>query len=134
MKARWLGRWLEEIPPVALTSVPERLLHGDVQATNVMVRPALLEYQALIDWGGSGWGDPAHDLAGFPFRAVPWVLAGYREVAPDEDETMEARIPWRHLQLALFNLQRPAQPGRSWAERPAGMLLEFLRFFSGRSR
>jgi Ser/Thr protein kinase RdoA (MazF antagonist) len=122
---------LEVLAPAALAQVPERFLHGDVQATNVMVRPASREYLALIDWGGAGWGDPAHDLAGFPLRAVPWVLAGYREVAPKADKTMEARLLWRHLQLALFLLQRPPQPGRSWAERPVAMLLEILRFFLG---
>lgn len=131
MEGRWLGRWLEELAPAALAPVPERFLHGDVQATNVMVRPGSLEYLALIDWGGAGWGDPAHDLAGFPLRAVPWVLAGYREFAPDADETIEARLLWRHLQFALITLQRPPQPGRSWAERPMAMLLEILRFFLG---
>ena len=129
VEARWLGRWLEMLAPAALLSVPARFLHGDVQATNVMVRPNSLEYLALIDWGGAGWGDPAHDLAGFPLRAVPWVLSGYREVRPDRDESIEARILWRHLQLAVWLLQRPPQPGRSWAERPAAMLVEILRFF-----
>lgn len=130
VEGRWLGRWLDQLAPVALGPVPERFLHGDVQATNVMVRPDSRAYLALIDWGGAGWGDPAHDVAGLPLRAVPWVLTGYREVAPAEgDETVEARILWRHLQLALFLLQRPPQPGRSWAERPMGMLLEIVRFF-----
>lgn len=35
----------------------------------------------------------------------------------------------RHLQLALYLLRRPPQPGRAWAERPTGMLIETLRFF-----
>jgi len=130
LEARWLTRWLDDLAPVALAPVTERLLHGDVQATNVMVDPKSLEYLALIDWGSAGWGDPAQDFAGFPLRAVPWVLAGHREVAPvDGDETVEARILWRHIQLSLWLLRRGPQPGRSWAERPVAMFVEVLQFF-----
>jgi hypothetical protein len=94
-----------------------------------MVRAGALDYLALIDWGSAGWGDPAWDFAGVPLRAVPWMLAGYRQVAPlDGDETAEARILWRHLQLALFLLRRGPVPGRAWAERPLAMLLEIMRF------
>ena len=97
-----------------------------------MVRPDPPTYLALIDWGACGWGDAAHDFAGIPLRAVPFMLEGYREVAPlPEDETAEARILWRHLQIALYLLGRPPQPGLSWAERPAAMLLEIMRFFLG---
>jgi len=129
VEARWLSGWLDMLAPMALAPVTERFLHGDVQATNVMVHPGSLEYLALIDWGASGWGDPAWDIAGFPLRAVPLVLAGYREVVPFDDDTIEARILWRHLQLSLWLLRREPQPGRSWAERPVGMMLEVLRFF-----
>jgi hypothetical protein len=89
-------------------------------------------YLALIDWGACGWGDAAHDFAGIPLRAIPFMLEGYREVAPlPEDDTAEARILWRHLQISLYLLGRPPQPGLSWAERPAAMLLEIMRFFLG---
>ena len=89
-------------------------LHEDV------VRPGSSEYLALIDWGACGWGDPAHEFAGIPLRGVPCMLAGYREITPvPEDETPEARILWRQLQIALYLLGRPPQPGLSWAERPA---------------
>jgi Ser/Thr protein kinase RdoA (MazF antagonist) len=78
------------------------------------------------------WADATHDFAGKPFRAVPFMLEGYREVAPlPDDETAEARILWRQLQIALYLLGRPPQPGLSWAERPAAMLLEIMRFFLG---
>src|SRR5262249_19074523 len=71
------------------------------------------------------------DFAGVPSRAVPFMLAGHREIAPlDADQTAEARIVWRHLQLALWSLPRGAVPSRSWAERPLAMLLEVLRFFA----
>lgn len=130
VEANWLTRWFDMLAPAAMAPVTDRLLHGDVQATNVMVDPGSLEYLALIDWGSTGWGDPAHDFAGFPLRAVPWVLEGHREIAPvDGDETVEARILWRHLHLSLWLLRRGPQPGRSWAERPVAMLVEVLRFF-----
>jgi aminoglycoside phosphotransferase (APT) family kinase protein len=131
-EARWLSGWLDLLAPLALASLPRRFRHGDLQTTNVMVRPSPPTYLALIDWGACGWGDAALDFAGIPLRAVPFVLEGYREVATlPEDETAEARILWRHLQIALYRLGRPPQPGLSWAERPAAMMLEIMRFFLG---
>jgi aminoglycoside phosphotransferase (APT) family kinase protein len=127
----WLGDWLDRLAPAALQPTPLRFLHGDSQGTNVMVRPRPLAYRAVIDWGSTCLGDMALDFAGVPLRAVPFMLAGHREVAPlDADDTAEARIVWRHLQLALWALPKGAVPGRSWAERPLAMLLEVLRFFA----
>jgi aminoglycoside phosphotransferase (APT) family kinase protein len=126
-EAHWLMRWLEHLAPAVLAPVPRRFLHGDSQATNVMVRAGSLEYLAVLDWGSSGWGDPAWDFAGVPLRVVPSMLEGYRAIVSLE-EGVEARILWRHLQLSLYLLRREPQPGRSWAERPLGMLLEVMRF------
>jgi aminoglycoside phosphotransferase (APT) family kinase protein len=126
-EARWMTQWLERLAPAALAPVPRRFLHGDSQTTNVMVRAGSLEYLAVLDWGSSGWGDPAWDFAGVPLRVVPSMLEGYRAVAP-LDDGVEARILWRHLQLSLYLLRRDPQPGRSWAERPLGMLLDIMRF------
>jgi aminoglycoside phosphotransferase (APT) family kinase protein len=129
MEARWLLGWLDRLAPAALASMPRCFLHGDIQTTNMLVRAGSLEYLAVIDWGSAGWGDPAWDFAGVPLRAVPLMLQGYREVAALDDEaTAEARILWRHLQLALLVLRRSPLPGRSWAERPLAMLLEIMRF------
>ena len=127
-EARWFSEWLDRLAPAALAPVRRRFLHGDTQATNVMVGAGSLEYLAVLDWGASGWGDPARDFAGVPLRVVPSMLEGYREVAAPDDETVEARILWRHLQLALYLLRRDPQPGRSWAERPLGMLVDVMRF------
>jgi len=33
---------------------------------------------ALLDWGCAEWGSPARDLVGFPIRALPDLLSGYR--------------------------------------------------------
>jgi aminoglycoside phosphotransferase (APT) family kinase protein len=129
MEARWLTGWLDRLAAAALAPMPRRFLHGDLQTTNIMVRGDSLEYLALLDWGSAGWGDPAWDFAGVPLRAAPWLLAGHREVTLlDNDETAEARVLWRHLQLALLVLRRGPLPGRSWAERPLAMLLEIMRF------
>jgi aminoglycoside phosphotransferase (APT) family kinase protein len=131
LDARWLGAWVDRLAHARLDPVPHRLLHGDTQATNLMVTTEPLAYQAVIDWGSAGLGDPALDFGGVPLRAVPYVLAGHREVAPlDADDTAEQRILWRQLHLALLFLPRGAVPGRSWAERPLPMLLEILRFFA----
>jgi aminoglycoside phosphotransferase (APT) family kinase protein len=131
-EARWLSGWLDLLAPLALDPLPRRFRHGDLQTTNVMAIPDPPAYLALIDWGACGWGDAAHDFAGIPLRAVPSMLEGYRGVAPlPVDETAEARILWRHLQIALYLLGRPPQPGLSWAERPTAMMLEILRFFLG---
>jgi aminoglycoside phosphotransferase (APT) family kinase protein len=128
-EARWLSGWLDRLSPAVLAPVPRCLRHGDTQTTNVMVRAGSLEYLAVIDWGSAQWGDPAYDLAGIPFRAMPYLLQGHREVVPlAHDETAEARILWRHLTLALHNLWREPQPERSWAERPLTHLLDVLRF------
>jgi aminoglycoside phosphotransferase (APT) family kinase protein len=131
-EARWFSEWLDRLAPAALAPARRRFLHGDSQATNVMVRTGTLEYLAVLDWGGSGWGDPAWDFAGVPLRVVPSMLEGYRETAAtDGDGAVEARILWRHLQLGLYLLRRDPQPGRSWAERPLGMLVDFTRFLLG---
>ena len=130
LDARWLGRWLDRLAPTALEPTPGRFLHGDTQATNLMVSGSPLGYEAVIDWGSAAIGDATLDFAGPPLRAVPHMLAGHREVAPlDADATAEARILWRHLQLCIWTLPRGAAPGLSWAERPIPMLLEVLRFF-----
>jgi aminoglycoside phosphotransferase (APT) family kinase protein len=131
-EARWLMAWLDRLAPMVIGSTYRRCLHGDSQATNVMVRriSGKPTYSAVVDWGSSGWGDPAYDFAGVPLRAVPFMLEGYRSVSPLEgDETGEARILWRHLQLALYLLGRAPMPGWSWAEQPLPMLLEVMRFF-----
>jgi aminoglycoside phosphotransferase (APT) family kinase protein len=129
MEARWLGDWLDRLAPAALASPPRHFLHGDIQTNNMMVRAGSLDYLAVIDWGSAGWGDPAWDFAGVPLRAVPLLLHGYHAAgALPGEASIEARILWRHLQLALLTLRRGPLPGRSWAERPLSMLLEIMRF------
>jgi aminoglycoside phosphotransferase (APT) family kinase protein len=124
VEARWLTQWLDRLPPLLDTPHAMRFLHGDTQATNVLVSLAARDYLALIDWGGCGWGDPALDFSGMPLRAVPDVLAGYRELAPlPDDDTAEGRILRYHVHFALVNLRNDPQPLRSWGERPLSYLL-----------
>lgn len=128
-EARWLGGWLERLPPLLQVPDAHRFLHGDTQATNVLVHPGSHEYRAPSDRGGCGWGDPALDFSGMPLAAVPAVLAGYRAIAAlPEDETAEARILRYHLYFALVTLSAAPQPQRSWAERPLSYLLAVMRF------
>ena len=129
-EALWLERWLERLGSAALAPAVRRFVHGDVQATNVLIRRQEENgYLALIDWGGARWDDPASDFGALPLHAVPFVLEGYRRVAPlSTDETAEARIVWGHVQWSLFVLPRGAAPGRAWAERPLAVLLDVLRF------
>lgn len=126
LDAGWLEALLGRLEGAVQGATGRRFSHGDVQLTNVMVG-ARGEYLGLLDWGASGWGDPAEDFAGVPLRVVPALLSSYREVAPlDDDEHAEARILYRHLQIALFLVRRPPLPGRSWAERPLGAAFETL--------
>jgi Ser/Thr protein kinase RdoA (MazF antagonist) len=127
-EARWLRSWLDRLAVLTQAPTAACVLHGDSQATNVLVQATPLQYRAVIDWGGAAWGDVANDFAGVPLRAVPFMLEGHREVLP-LDEGIEARIVWRHLQLVLLMLPRGAVRGRSWAERPLAIFVDVLRFF-----
>lgn len=128
LDARWLSGWLSYLKQRASAPPTSVFRHGDIQATNVMVG-STGAYLALLDWGGCGWGDAAHDFAGVALRAVPFMLEGYQETSPlPEDGSFEARVVLRQLNIALFLVRRPPQPDKSWAERPLGMLLEMLRF------
>lgn len=129
IEARWFTRWLDALDAAVPDLVVECCRHGDNQATNIIVQPKTLNYEAILDWGSAGWGDPAHDFGGIPLRAVPYVLQGYRNVMPVAgDETAEARILRHNLTLALGNMFRGPQPDLSWAERPLGFLVETMRF------
>lgn len=40
------------------------LIHGDFGSSNILWNPSLNRITGVIDFGGSGFGDPAYDLAG----------------------------------------------------------------------
>jgi aminoglycoside phosphotransferase (APT) family kinase protein len=66
VEARWLHRWVERLRPLCGEPARPRLVHGDVQSTNVMVEPIGPTYSALIDWGCAQWRDPAIDHQRWP--------------------------------------------------------------------
>ncbi|PYE54634.1 phosphotransferase family protein [Deinococcus yavapaiensis] len=127
-EARWLTSWIAHLRVVGATEKTNAVLrHGDLQATNVLVRPSG-EYVVLLDFGACGWGDAADDFAGVPLSAVPFMLDGYREEGAGAlGASIEARIVARQLHIALFLARRGPQPDKSWAERPLGMLLDLVR-------
>jgi len=129
-EARQLLGWLDRLAPQVQAPVPRRFTHGDVNAANILVDPATLTYRALIDWGGAGWADAAWDFCPLALRAVPFVLAGYRAVAPlDNDAAAEARIVWHHVQLALYFIRPDRHPSRAEASaRIHRLLAELGRF------
>ncbi|CAM3808753.1 phosphotransferase family protein [Mesobacillus thioparans] len=55
----------------ALSNVQATLIHGDFGASNILWNPGSYEISGIIDFGGSGLGDPAYDFAG--------ILASYGE-------------------------------------------------------
>jgi aminoglycoside phosphotransferase (APT) family kinase protein len=129
-EARRLLGWLDRLAPQAQAPVPPRFSHGDVNAANILVDPATLTYRALIDWGGAGWGDGAWDFCPLALRAVPFVLAGYRAVAPlDNDDAAAARIAWHHVQLALYFIRPDRHPPHALAAARIRRLLAELGWF-----
>jgi aminoglycoside phosphotransferase (APT) family kinase protein len=128
--AGWLRALLDQLAPLALAPAPWRFTHGDVSASNILVDPTSHTYLALIDWGGAGWSDPAWDFAPVSLWAAPFVLEGYRAVAP-EAAPAAVRIAWRYTQLALFMLRHRHPLGSTNAILTATRLLGGLRFFLG---
>jgi len=123
--ARWFAKWLDRLAPMALAPMKPRFLHNDLQSSNIMVNYGSYAYLAMIDWGDAGWGDSALELQWMDFRAVPFVMKGYREVQPfDEDETVEARILWDQIMNVLRQLAGSLKSGRP----RASYAVELLRF------
>lgn len=75
-EAAWLIGMLECLEPAMRLGVSKVFCHGDSQGTNVMISAGPHDYLALIDWGSATWADPAHEPAGLPLRALPYLLEG----------------------------------------------------------
>jgi aminoglycoside phosphotransferase (APT) family kinase protein len=129
-QGRWLLAWFDHLEPFRPADPPFVLLHADAGPPNLLVDSAATRLEALIDWGKAAWGDPARDFVNVPLRAVPFVLAGYRELAPSGD--WEARALWYQLFWALARARKtgPHPPNRNWAAPTLSRLLEILRFFA----
>jgi aminoglycoside 2''-phosphotransferase len=55
----------------ACSNLTTTLVHGDFGATNILWDPTTYNISGIIDFGGSGIGDPAYDFAG--------ILSSYGE-------------------------------------------------------
>lgn len=118
-----LGRLHSSVPP---PDTYRRFIHGDITASNVLVRDDT--FHSIIDWDDAGWGDPAMDLVSLPLRVIDTALAGYRSVMPlDGDDTAEARILWDKLIGALQRLRLTPEPtaAPAWPT-PTGRLFDLL--------
>jgi len=107
--AKEISILIDELHAAVLEEAKICFLHSDVQDMNIMCTRDD-ELLALIDWGDAGWGDPTFDFAQIPFLAIPYVLEGYREVAPDLlDGTLKERIIWDKLNHAMVeSLKNPS--------------------------
>lgn len=96
-------RWADVASVAALT--PSTLVHGDFHPSNVRVRGGDV---LPFDWGSSGWGTPAEDVA----RADP---AAYAAASPGLDEDDAGRLAelgrlFRTLALIAWNDRGLASP------------------------
>ncbi len=55
-------------------------VHGDTHEGNVMCTNNFT-YAGLIDWGDSGWADPAIDFYMIPYQVIDTVLESYKTIA-----------------------------------------------------
>lgn len=125
------GLWTRDVlrrlrPAVPPADTFRRFIHGDVTATNVLIRDDT--FHSIIDWDDAGWGDPAMDLVSLPLRVIDAALAGYRSVMPlDGDDTAEQRILWDKLIGAVARLRLPPTPpvAGAWPT-PSGRLFDLL--------
>ena len=60
----------------------KRFVHGDTHDGNIMCSDDY-NYSALIDWGDSGWSDPAIDFYMIPVEILHFVLSGYKRIAKE---------------------------------------------------
>lgn len=104
-----IARLMDELRPAVLKEANTCFLHSDVKDMNVMCTRAD-EFLALIDWGDAGWGDPTFDFFRIPLSAIPVVLDGYREEAPDLlGSTLKERFIWDKLERAMSqSLEEPS--------------------------
>lgn len=54
-------------------------VHGDTHEGNIMCTN-IYQYSGLIDWGDSGWAEPAIDFYMIPYQVIDAVLKGYKTV------------------------------------------------------
>jgi hypothetical protein len=75
-EARWLEEWLDGWLRRRSRPSPGAFLHGDSQATNVMVEAGSLEYVAVLDWGSCGGETPRGTSPGYRCGSYPRCSKG----------------------------------------------------------
>ncbi len=109
LKAAWQG--------------PTVWFHGDISAANLLVRGG--DLSAVIDFGGSGVGDPACDLT------IAWTLFSgesrdtFRAALPLNDATWARGRGWA-LWKGLITLREHTKTNRVEAERASRVIDEVL--------
>jgi hygromycin-B 7''-O-kinase len=120
-----LTRWLTPLHG-ALSDhrIPRVFVHNDIQPANVMADHA--RYTAIIDWGDAGYADPAIDFRYLPLRALPFVIAGYRNAGCAAlDEAAIHRIWYDQIFGALIGIRRgPLPSAAAWGRPTATRLFE----------
>jgi aminoglycoside phosphotransferase (APT) family kinase protein len=102
--ARAMEQLITDLRPHVTKAVTTRFIHGDVHAMNIMCS-ADGRLLAIIDWGDSGWGDPAVDFAAIPLEMAAHALEAYRAEAPGVLEGVpEAGFLWNRLVDILDDL------------------------------
>ncbi|WNF24893.1 aminoglycoside phosphotransferase family protein [Mesobacillus jeotgali] len=77
------------------------LIHGDFGASNILWNPRTVEISGIIDFGGSGIGDPAYDFAGILSSYGEGFFNKCMELYPDGQEIAK-RV---HFYKSTFALQ-----------------------------
>ncbi len=78
--------------------------------------------------------DAAYDFAVVPLAVVPFLLDGYRLVAPVPGAaTAEARILWYHLAMAIWGLRFGLPRDRTWIAGRLDRLEHQMRAFVAQS-
>lgn len=122
-----LREWVKTLP----TEIPRRcLLHNDAHIGNILVHEG--RFTALIDWGDSGWGDPALEFEPMPIEAAPTAVKAWREATGFDDPTLEGRILRAILIVSLLRIKTPKERRRTPPNSKLLALLEFLRSTPGR--
>jgi aminoglycoside phosphotransferase (APT) family kinase protein len=100
------------------TAMPEPrrvFLHGDCAPAHFLVDEATNEITGLIDFGDTGSGDPAYDIAVltlWPTERLEPVLAGYKPAYDVSADVLDAYRIVRHLGAADWLMEHGFDP--SW--------------------
>lgn len=99
-------------------------VHWDLHTHNVMVHEG--RFEAMIDWGDAGWGDPAINFHCLPAEYLPEILEAFGEL----DVQLVGRCLYGALAFAVNDIYRPedgTQPYRNGGHRRWRSLIRLLK-------